>query len=58
MAKKITVKVKAFEIENVDIEAYMEEYYIETEKEAIEDIRRTAIDAIIAQLHIIGVKED
>jgi len=56
MTKIITVKVKKFEIEDVDIEAYMKEYYIETEKEAIENIRLTAIDAIIAQLHIIGVQ--
>ena len=51
-----TVKIKGFEI-TVDIQAYMEMYNIETKKEAIETIRQTAIDAIIAQLQLIGVKD-
>lgn len=51
------VKIKGFIIENVDIEAYMEEYEIETKAEAIRIIRQTAMDAIIAQLEMIGVKK-
>ena len=55
--KKQTVTVKSFKIEDVDLEAYMEQYGIESKKEAIETIRQTAIDAINAQLELIGVKD-
>lgn len=51
------IKIQSFEIGEVDLKAYMEEYDIETEKQAIADIRQTAIDAIIAQLQLIGVKK-
>ena len=55
--EKKTVTVKSFKIENVDLEAYMKEYGIETKQQAIETIRATAIDAINAQLELIGVKD-
>ena len=55
MATK-NIKIKSFTIKAVDIKFYMDEYDIETEEEAIETIRQTAIDAINAQLIRIGAK--
>jgi len=57
MNKNVTIKIKSFEITGVDIDAYMKEYDIESEQEAIKDIQQTAIDVVNETLITIGVKE-
>lgn len=54
--KSQSITIKSFKISDVDLESYMQQYGIEDKKVAIETIRQTAIDAINAQLELIGVK--
>lgn len=48
------IKIKGFEIKNIDLESFMREYDFKTKQEAIDAIRSNAIDAIVAQLQLTG----